>query len=69
MEKVVNRKDGTLTIKNIPCKAEIRRKMKYLIEKIDEAETKVRAGREAEVELIELEEEFNHLCGLIKEED
>lgn len=69
MDKIVNRKDGTLTIEKIkPCKAEIRRKMKYLIEKIDEAETKVRAGREAEVELIELEEEFNHLCGLIKGE-
>ena len=68
MKRVLNRGDGTLTIKNIPCRSEIRRKMKYLIEKIDEAETKVRAGREAEVELIELEEEFNHLCGLIKEE-
>ena len=69
MKEIVNRKDGTLTIEKKPCKAEIRRKMKYLIEKIDETETKVRAGREAEVELIELEEEFNHLCGLIKEED
>lgn len=69
MKEIVNRKDGTLTIEKKPCKAEIRRKMKYLIEKIDEAETKVRAGREAEVELIELEEEFNHLCGLIKGED
>lgn len=68
MDKVVNRKDGTLTIKNIPCKAEIRRKMKYLIEEIDDLENVVQAGKEAKIELIEREEELENLCKLIREE-
>lgn len=68
MDKVVNRKDGTLTIKNIPCKAEVRRKMKYLIEEIDDLENVVQAGKEAKIELIEREEELKGLCELIKEE-
>ncbi len=68
MDKVVNRKDGTLTIKNTPCKSEIRRKMKYLIEKIDDLENIVQAGKEAAVELSEREEEFKGLCKLMKEE-
>lgn len=69
MKEIVNRKDGTLTIEKIkPCKAEIRRKMKYLIEKIDDLENIVQAGKEAAVELSEREKEFKGLCKLMKEE-
>ena len=55
MDKVVNRKDGTLTIKNIPCRSEIRRKMKYLIEKIDDLENIIQAGKSNTKSAIEYE--------------
>lgn len=69
-DKVVKRKDGTLTInKSKPCKAEIRKEMYYLIEKMNELETKVKEGIKAEIELKELEKDFDKLCKLGIEED
>lgn len=71
MPKVVNRKDGTLTIKKAkPSKAEIRNDMQYLLEQMTELERQVQVGREAERSLRILEEQFRDLCRLeIREED
>ena len=63
MPKVVNRKDGTLTIKrNKPCRAERRNDMQYLLEKMVELDRQVHAGKRAEIELRKLEEQFRSLC-------
>ena len=63
MEKVVNRKDGTLVIeKNKPCKAERRKEMYYMLERITELERLVEVGKNAKKSLKELEEEFTKLC-------
>lgn len=63
MPKVVNRKDGTLTINKVkPCKAEIREEMLYMLERMTELERLVQTGKNAEKSLKELEEEFKELC-------
>lgn len=62
-EEIVNRKDGTLTIeKSKPCKAERRKEMLYMLERITELERLVEVGKNAEKSLKELEEEFTKLC-------
>lgn len=63
MEKVVNRKDGTLTIKNSrPCKSERREEMYYMLERMTELQRLVEVGRNAEKNLKELEEDFRKFC-------
>ena len=70
MKKVVNRKDGTLTIKKAkPSKAEIRNDMQYLLEQMTELERQVQVGEEAERSLRILEEQFKNLCRLEIEEE
>ena len=65
----MNNANGTLTIEKVtPCKAEIRKEMYYIIEEMNELETKVRVGREAERSLKVLEERFKDLCEEIVEE-
>ena len=65
MPKVVNRKDGTLTIEKLkPCKTERRNDMQYLLEQMTELERQVQVGREAERSLRILEEQFRDLCKL-----
>ena len=62
-KEIVSRKDGTLTIeKNKPCKAERRKDMYYILERMTELERLVQAGKNAERSLRELEEEFIKLC-------
>ena len=66
MPKVVNRKDGTLTIKkNKPCRAEIRMDMQFILEQMTELDRKVEVGKKAAIELKELEKDFNNLCKLV----
>lgn len=63
MEKVVNRKDGALTIEKLkPCKAERRQEMYYMLERMVELERLVEVGKNAEKNLKELEVEFTKLC-------
>ena len=62
-KEIVNRKDGTLTIEKLePCKAERRKDMYYILERMTELERLVQAGKNAERGLEELEEEFIKLC-------
>lgn len=69
MPKVVNRKDGTLTIEKLsPCKAERRIDMQYLLEEMVDLDRQVHAGKRAEIELKKLEEQFRELCKLEIEE-
>lgn len=63
MDKVANRKDGTLTIKKIkPNKAQIRTDLYYLLENMNRLDDLIQKGKEAEKELKEYEREFNRLC-------
>ncbi len=69
MPKVVNRKDGTLTIKKAkPSKAEIRNDMQYLLEQMTELDRRIEVGRKAAMDLKELEKDFDNLCKLAIEE-
>lgn len=69
MPKVVNRKNGTLTIEKLsPCKAERRIDMQYLLEEMVDLDRQVHAGKRAEIELKKLEEQFRELCKLEIEE-
>ena len=63
MKEIVNRKDGTLTIEKLkPCKAERRKDMYYMLERMTELERLVEVGKNAEKNLKEMEEEFTKLC-------
>ncbi len=63
IKKVVNRKDGTLVVeKSKPCKAERRKEMYYMLERMTELQRLVDVGKNAEKSLKELEEEFTKLC-------
>ena len=63
MNKVVNRKNGTLAIEKIkPCRVERRTDMQYLLEEMVELDRQVHAGKRAEIELRKLEEQFRNLC-------
>ena len=70
MPKVVNRKDGTLTIEKLkPCKAERREEMYYMLERMTELQRLVEVGRNAEKNLKELEEDFRKFCEMEIEEE
>lgn len=63
MKEIVNRKDGTLTIEKLkPCKAERRKDMYYMLERMVELERLVEVGKNAERNLKVLEEGFTKLC-------
>jgi hypothetical protein len=63
VKEIVNRKDGTLTIEKLkPCKAERRKDMYYMLERMTELERLVEVGKNAEKNLKEMEEEFTKLC-------
>lgn len=62
-KEIVNCKNGTLTIEKLePCKAERRKEMYFMLERITELERLIEVGKNAERSLRELEEEFTKLC-------
>lgn len=70
MKRVVNRGDGTLTIeKSKPSKAERRKEMYYMLERMTELQRLVEVGRNAEKNLKELEEDFRKFCEMEIEEE
>lgn len=63
MDKVANRKDGTLTIKKIkPNEAQIRTDLYYLLENMNRLDDLIQKGKEAEKEFKKYEREFTRLC-------
>lgn len=72
-KEVVNRGDETITInkqKPLPklCKADRRKEMYFMAERMQELEELVRRGKNAEKSLKELEEEWLKLCEMEIEE-
>ena len=65
-KKLVSRENGYLEIEN---EANIKTEMYYMLEKINDLETKVQLGKMAENELKILNEEFKELCKKIIRED
>lgn len=66
MKNLVSRENGYLEIEN--SEADIKEKMYYMLEKINDLETKVQLGKMAENELKILNEEFKELCKKVIEE-
>ena len=65
-KKLVSRENGYLEIEN---ETNIKTEMYYMLEKINDLETKVQLGKMAENELKILNEEFKELCKKIIRED
>lgn len=63
MKNLVSRENGYLEIEN--SEADIKEKMYYMLEKINDLEEKVKLGKIAENELKALNEEFIELCKLV----
>lgn len=66
MKTLVSKENGYLEIEN---EANIKTEMYYMLEKINDLETKVQLGKMAENELKTLNEEFKELCKKIIGED
>ena len=66
MKTLVSKENGYLEIEN---EANIKTEMYYMLEKINDLETKVQLGKMAENELKTLNEEFKELCKKIIRED
>ena len=66
MKNLVSRENGYLEIEN---ETDIKTEMYYMLEKINDLETKVQLGKMAENELKILNEEFKELCKKIIRED
>jgi len=62
MKNLVSRENGYLEIEN---ETDIKTKMYYMLEKINDLEEKVKLGKIAENELKALNEEFIELCKLV----
>lgn len=66
MKTLISKENGYLEIEN--SEADIKEKMYYMLEKINDLETKVQLGKMAENELKILNEEFKELCKKVIEE-
>lgn len=64
------RGNGTLTVKKSkPCRAERRKDMYFMLERMAELEQLVKTGENAKKNLGELEEEFKEFCKIELEGD